>query len=252
VHALNRFLTRKLNRQLYGTLLPKFLNNACFTRTREGCGLKKPTTLCLCLIFCLFLFSSSLFQLAKAQTGAVAWLSIYWQADNAATIDITNQATLIVNVSLTRGFTGSMQLIVNVTSADASIYPVQETITVAFGATETVYFTVTNPGGYGEVRGVPVTVNLYGPDYEPMYDQRTVYANMMATLSTETPVASILSGTAELILVILVLPVLVVILAAIIILATDALHRKQRLPPPEPPKSKTTVTENGQCPKPNN
>ena len=114
-------------------------------------------------------------------------VNAYWQANGAKNIDITDQAILAVDLKQESTVTSSARITVSSCDLRFSVYPVEDTETLAPGATETIYFTVSQSGGTTEDDNVTITIDSYETYTGSLQASGTVTCNFLPTISTPSP-----------------------------------------------------------------
>ena len=108
----------------------------------------------------------------------------YWPDGSRSGYGVGAQATLSVDLTQASSVLSSGKIIVTSSEPRFSIYPVEDTETLAPGATKTIQFTISNTGGASAMNGLALTINSYDVYSGALESSDVVYGNALATIGT--------------------------------------------------------------------
>jgi len=178
---------------------------------------------------------------SNAQELSNVIVTAYWQSNGATNISISSNEKLAVVCTQASTVTSSATITLSVEGANApaSINPDTDTVTLAPDATQTIYFDVSNTGGFTATNGVTILIVATDPNTGVETSNCTVTADFPATLQstasptatpTQTPMTAGANGT-----LIIEVIALVAFLAFLSVIAVTYVRRKNNRTFPPPP-----------------
>jgi hypothetical protein len=140
-------------------------------------------------IFLLLVSTWSIFvsaQIVERPQLSDVQVSAYWQVNGAGNVDILNSQRLAVTCVQDSTVTSSAEITVTTTGGPAGAGPNQDMVTLASGATQTIYFEVSNGGTSQEIDNVKITVAAYDPNTGEETSNSTVTCNLLDNLNPNT------------------------------------------------------------------
>lgn len=141
------------------------------------------------MVFATLILPFSNAQFVEVEKISNVTVNAYWQTNGATNIDILSQQRLAVNLTQKSNVTSSA--LITATGNGVSIYPTENTETLAPNATETIYFTVSNGGGSQQVNNAQINVTSYETFTDTKTSSCTVTCNLLQTVGLTPPTLKI-------------------------------------------------------------